>query len=95
MAAEPLLLLGADLEVVVDRRQLAVEREGEVRLRLEHLEDAVDEVDQLHPEALERPVPLPVPVRVRDEVDRGRTGSRSAVICPEPTGSGPPSAYDE
>ena len=71
MPRDALLLLGADLEVVVDRRQLAVEREREVGLRLEHLEDAVDEVDQLHPEALERPIPLAIPVRVRYEMDRG------------------------
>ncbi len=74
VALQPVGLLGPDLEVVIDRGQLAVERERKVGLGLEHLEDAVDKVDQLHPKALKGPVPLPVPVRVRDEVDPGLAG---------------------
>ena len=67
--ADPTLVLGAHLEVVVDRLELAVEREDETRVRLEHVEDAIDQPDESQPEALEREVPLPVPVRVRDEPD--------------------------
>ena len=52
VARQPGALLGTDLEVVVHRGQLPVEGEGEVGLGLEHVEDAVDKVDQLHPEAL-------------------------------------------
>ena len=76
VARQAVGLLGPDLEVVIDRRQLAVEGECEVGLRLQHLEDAVDEVDQLHPEALEGAVPLTIPMRVRYEVDGRLAGSR-------------------
>ena len=92
MAAQALLLLGTDLEVVVDRRQLAVEGERELGLRLEHLHDPIDEVDELHPEALERPIPLAVPVGVRDEMDRLPPVGRHRV---EPTRYGAACAYDE
>ena len=66
---DPLLVLRAHFEVVVDRRQLPVEREDEVRLGLQQVEHAVDETDELQAKALEREVPLPVPVGVRDELD--------------------------
>ena len=66
---QPLLVLGPDLEVVVDRLQLAVEREDEPLVRLHQLEHVVDQPDQLQAEALERQVPLAVPVRVGDQVD--------------------------
>ena len=66
----------ADLEVVVDRRALAVEREPEPAVRLHPLEQLVDEVDEAQPERLERLVPLAVPVGVRDQVD-DRSGSPS------------------
>ena len=92
VAAQALLLLGTNLEVVVDRRELAVERERELGLRLEHLHDPVDEVDELHPEALERPIPLAVPVRMGDEMDRLPPVGRH---CSEPTRYGAPCAYDE
>ena len=63
--------LGADLEVVVDGRRLAIEREAQARIRRHPLQQLVDQVDQAHPEDLERLVPLAVPVRVRDEMDDG------------------------
>ena len=62
---------GPDLEVVVDGRRLAVEREAQPRIRRHPLEELVDQVDQAHPEHLERLVPLAVPVRVGDQVDDG------------------------
>ena len=98
MPLQPFRLLGADLEVVVDRRQLSVEREGEVGIRLEHLEDAVDEVDQLHPEALEGPIPLAIPMRVRDEVDDGLWGGifvrRHLFLSVPAPGHRPPTTND-
>src|SRR5207237_10225886 len=70
---DPLLALGPDLDVVVDGRQLAVEREPPALVSLEQLEHLVDDVDERHAEGLERPVPLPVPVGVRDEDELGQT----------------------
>ena len=67
--AQPLLVLGPDLEVVVDGLQLAVEREDEPLVRLHQLEHVVDQPHELQAEALERQVPLAVPVRVGDQVD--------------------------
>ena len=64
------LALRPDLEVVIDRRQLPVEGEGESRIVVHHVEHEVDAVDEPHAEALEGPVPLAVPMRVRDHVDR-------------------------
>ena len=94
--SDPISLLRPDLEVIVDRRQLAVEGEREVGLCLEHLEHAVDEVDELHPEALKRSVPLAVPVGVRDEVDGGSACSAVARHVPlEPSRSAFAGAYDE
>src|SRR5206468_6421416 len=67
--ADPLLRLRPDLEVVVDRRELAVEREAQTLVALELVEHLVHDVDERHAKGLERAVPLPVPVRVRDEED--------------------------
>jgi hypothetical protein len=67
---DPLRGLGPDLEVVVDGRELAVEREPEPVVRLEPGEDVVDDLDERDPKGLEGPVPLPVPMRVRDEEDQ-------------------------
>ena len=76
-AAQGLLGLGSDLEVVVDHGHLAVEQEvAERRVRLEPGEEVVEQVDQLQPEALERGVPLPVPVRVRNHRHRARHARR-------------------
>ena len=60
-------LVGAHLEVVVDRRHLAVEGEAEPGLCGRAGRDVVQEVDKAQPEALERLVPLPVPVGVRHQ----------------------------
>jgi hypothetical protein len=68
--AQPLLVLRADREVVVDGRELAVEREAVVRVGVQQLQHLVDDVDERHPERLERAVPLPVPVGVGDEEDQ-------------------------
>ncbi len=62
--------LGAYGQVVVDRGHLAVELEvGEGGVCLQQVEQAVDEIDELEPEALERLVPLTVPVGVGDDGD--------------------------
>jgi hypothetical protein len=58
-----------DLEVVVDRCNLAVERESEPLVRLHRVEELVDQLDETHPEHLEGLVPLTVPVGVGDQVD--------------------------
>ena len=55
---------------------------------------AVDEVDELHPEALEGPIPLAIPVRVWYQMDRG-AGSCIGGHRPEPTRSRRMAAYDE
>jgi hypothetical protein len=39
-------------------------------VRLELVEHVVNDLDKRHPERLERAVPLPVPVRMRDEEDQ-------------------------
>src|SRR5262249_31559281 len=67
--ADPLLGLGTDLQVVVDGRELPVEREAQPVVALELVQHVVDDVDERDAKRLERPVPLPVPVRVRDEED--------------------------
>ncbi len=80
---------GAHLEVVVDDRGLAVEEEpGERLIGLQQVEEVVDQVHQLHPVALERGVPLPVPVGVGDDPDgshrlRIRAGHPSRSGCQE------------
>ena len=67
--------LGPDGEVVVDHRHLAVEHEVGVRRVGGHRrQQPVEQVDELHAEGLEGPVPLPVPVGVRDDVDGPRHG---------------------
>ena len=60
--------LGPHREVVVDHRGLAVEEEpGERRVAFEEIEEVVDQVHELHPVALERRIPLAVPVGVGDD----------------------------
>src|SRR6185295_684148 len=70
--------LRADLEVVVDRGGLTIEREAEPGIRGHPLEQLVDEVDEAHAEHLERLIPLAVPVGVRDEIDDGAIGHAAA-----------------
>jgi len=58
-----------DLQVVVEHDGLAVEVEvGEARVTLQQREQPVHEANEPHPEVLERLIPLPVPVGVRDDV---------------------------
>src|ERR1700733_13884910 len=66
--AQPSLVLGSHLDVVLEHDRLAVERErGEGRILLEHLEDLVDHGAESELELLEREVPLAVPVRVGND----------------------------
>jgi hypothetical protein len=96
VTAESVRLLGPDLEVVIDGRELPIEGEREIGLGLEHLEHPVHEVHELRPKALEWSVPLAVPVGVRDEVDGGSACSAVDRHVPaEPSGSELPAAYDE
>ncbi len=64
---DPPLGFGPDLQVVVDCRELAVEGEAVALVCLHEVEQAVDEPDEPQAEALEREIPLAVPVRVRDD----------------------------
>ena len=62
---QPVLVFGADLEVVVDDGQLAVEQEPRVRgVALEEVQQLVHHPHEAHAEGLERLVPLTVPVGV-------------------------------
>jgi hypothetical protein len=68
--AKPRLLLGANLEVILEHDRLSVEMEILViRILVEQVEQAIDEGDQPHPELLEREVPLAIPMGVRDDVN--------------------------
>jgi hypothetical protein len=60
---QPALVVGTDIEVVLEHDRLAVERERrEPWVALERLDDAVDDVREPQAEVLERAIPLPVPV---------------------------------
>ena len=62
--------VGADLEVVVDDRSLAVEKEVRVRgVVLEEVQQVVEQADEPDPHGLERRVPLPVPMGVGHDPD--------------------------
>src|SRR5207244_12473893 len=58
-----------DLEILVHGRSLAVEREPHPGTLGQPFEELVDELNEPHPERLERLVPLAVPVGMRYEVD--------------------------
>src|SRR5215211_3465850 len=73
-ATDPRLGLGPNLKVVVERRHLPVEREPVALVGFHQVEQAVDEPDELQPEALEGEVPLPVPVGMRNEVNGRQAG---------------------
>ena len=62
--------LGPHLEVVVQRRELAVQGEAVALVGLHRVEERIDEPDQLQAEPLEREVPLPVPVGVGNQMNR-------------------------
>ena len=67
---QPRLLLGPDLEVVLEHDRLAVEMEVLVAgIGVEQIEQPIDERHEPEPELLVGQVPLAVPVRVRDDVD--------------------------
>ncbi len=59
----------AHLEIVLEHDRLAVEHEAEAGIGVDEVEHRVDRVDEPAAELLERPVPLAVPVEVRDEQD--------------------------
>ena len=80
--AYPGLGVSPDLEVVVDQRELAVQRKAQPLVSLEQLEQLVNDLDQRDAKALERPIPLPVPVGVRDEVNEG--AARAGQLFTEP-----------
>src|SRR5712691_12642702 len=64
---DPRPVLGALLEMVLDRDGLSVEREGaEVPVALKDVEEPRDHRDESRAIAFEPLVPLAVPVRVRD-----------------------------
>src|SRR5712691_300170 len=66
--AQSRFLLRPQLEVVLQHDRLAVERErAEAVVPFECCEHLVDERRELEAEVLERQVPLPIPVRVRDD----------------------------
>src|SRR5665811_1286791 len=73
-APDSRLSLWTDVQVVVDRRELAVEGTAKPLVRLELIEHPVHHLDQAHAEDLEREIPLAVPVGVRDEHDVGGIG---------------------
>jgi len=58
--------------MIVDRGGLPVEGEMELRVGLGADQDIVEQVDQAQPEPLERLVPFPIPMRVRDQVNNFR-----------------------
>ena len=69
------------LQVVVDERDLSVEREAESLVTLELVERFVKHLHQVRAEDLERLVPFAIPVRVGDERDsRGRHAPYNAPL---------------
>src|SRR5262249_16863088 len=87
--AQPLLVLGAKLEIVLQHDCLSIEREGAKRLiALEHLENLVNDGSEAQAEDLERHVPLAVPVGVRyDEIRELRAVGHLQVKFPGAAGS--------
>ena len=62
------LVLRPHVDVVLEHDRLPVERErGEGGVAFERVQDTVDDGAEPQPERLEGQVPLPVPVRVRDD----------------------------
>ena len=69
-APEPRLLLGPDLEVVLEHDGLAVEVEVPVgRIGIEQIQQAIDQRHEPEAELLVGQIPLAIPVRVRNDVD--------------------------
>ena len=68
--SQPSFVLGANLEVVVEDRHLAIEHEsGVARVVFHQRDQRVEQLDQLQAKGLERLVPLAIPVRVRHDGD--------------------------
>ena len=66
--AQPGLVVGSHVEVVLEHDRLPVERERHERVvAFEHVEHLVERLAETQPESLERQVPLTVPVRVRHD----------------------------
>ena len=64
----PVPLRTADLEIVLEHDGLSVEQEDrQLRLLFQDLDHLIQELQEMEAHGLERGVPLPVPVRVRDE----------------------------
>ena len=69
-APEPRLLLGPDLEVVLEHDRLAVEMEVRVgRIGVEQIEQPIDQRHEPEAELLVGQIPLAIPVRVRNDVN--------------------------
>ena len=68
--AQPRLLLGTDLEVVLEHDRLSIEMEVFVlRVGVEQIQKAIDERHEAQPELLVGQIPLAIPMRMRDDVD--------------------------
>ena len=61
--------VGSHREVVLEHDRLPVEHETETGIGCDQIEYGVDRVDEPSAEHLERPVPLPIPMEVRNEQD--------------------------
>ena len=69
-APQPRLLLGPDLEVVLEHDRLAVEVKVLVRrIGIEQIEQPIDQRDEPEAELLVGQIPLAIPMRVRNDVD--------------------------
>jgi hypothetical protein len=75
--------VGAHGEVILENDPLPVEQEALAGAR-GIVEQLVDQLDESLPEAANRVIPLPVPVRVRDDMDfiRWRGGHRRSFAAP-------------
>ena len=89
----PRLVLGTDLEIVVDHGHLPVEEEAGVgRVALEQGDERVEHPHQPQAKGLEGLVPLPVPVSVGDDgnVSRSARGHESRLATRRSVGTGHP-----
>ena len=84
MGGQPLTVLREHLQVVLEQHRLPVEQEvPEVRVVVELVEHAADHAAHVDPEAVERLIPLAVPVRVGDDGDElGLRQSREFLCVP-------------
>jgi hypothetical protein len=69
MAADLILPLGADLQVIVENDRLPIQHEIlEIRIRLQQGQQVIHQVHQLQAELLESLIPFAVPMGVRNQV---------------------------